>query len=346
MKSFRLAIGFLFGLIPVAQCTLEPAYAQSAGSSALATCGTATYTAGQIYPTTQDTTGKQCVNAAVSVNASITGFTPTAGATAALSASGTSADVGLPAGTDIVVTSPSTNTVPVFIRMQAGAGTAVTTDMPIVPGAAVGFHILTATHLSGITGGTAATLQIQGGAGLATGYGGGGGGSSSNASVSTNGAANPASSTQVGVSDGTNLQKVVAPIALGDGVNGNNTVSTGGFVWNGTTWDRMPGTTAGVKTTPGIATYSTTDKGGTITSGGVAQSAIASNASRKSWCVQNDPAATEILSVRLNGTASATTGTILQPGYQACSQPGLLDTAAVSVFAATTGHRWFGFEGQ
>lgn len=96
----------------------------------------------------------------------------------------------------------------------------------------------------------------------------------------------------------------------------------------------------------GTTSYSTTDKGGTITLGGTAQPAIASNASRKIFCIQNDPAATEVLSVRLNGTASATSGTILSAGQQACSQPGSLDTSAVSVFAATTGHRFFGFEGQ
>lgn len=96
----------------------------------------------------------------------------------------------------------------------------------------------------------------------------------------------------------------------------------------------------------GVSTYTTTDKGGTLTSGGAAQAAIASNASRKIWCIQNDPSASEILSVRVNGTASATTGTILQAGQQACNSAGSLDTTAVSVFAATTGHRWFGFEGQ
>lgn len=96
----------------------------------------------------------------------------------------------------------------------------------------------------------------------------------------------------------------------------------------------------------GVTSYSTTDKGGTIATGGTAQAAIASNASRKIWCIQNDPAATENLSVRLNGTASATAGIILQAGVQACSAPGALDTAAVSVFGATTGHRFFGFEGQ
>lgn len=96
----------------------------------------------------------------------------------------------------------------------------------------------------------------------------------------------------------------------------------------------------------GVGTYTATDKGGTITTGGTAQNAIASNASRKIWCIQNDPSATEILSVRSNGTASATAGTILQAGAQACTPSGQTDTAAISVFAATTGHRWFGFEGQ
>ncbi len=97
---------------------------------------------------------------------------------------------------------------------------------------------------------------------------------------------------------------------------------------------------------PTPLTVTTTDRGGTITSGGVAQAAIALNASRKTWCITNDPAATEVLNVRSNGTASATTGVPLQPGWQACNQPGTVDTSAVSVFGATTGHRWFGSEAQ
>lgn len=94
------------------------------------------------------------------------------------------------------------------------------------------------------------------------------------------------------------------------------------------------------------ATSATTDKGGTITSGGAAQTAIASNTARKSWCIQNDPASTETLYVRVNGTASATSGVALSPGQQACNPPDLIDTAAVSVFAATTSHRWYGSEAQ
>lgn len=90
----------------------------------------------------------------------------------------------------------------------------------------------------------------------------------------------------------------------------------------------------------------TTDKAGTLTSGGTAQTAIALNTSRKGWCIQNPVSATEDLFVRVNGTASATTGVDLSPGFQACNLPSLIDTAAVSVFAATTSHTWLGFEVQ
>lgn len=107
-----------------------------------------------------------------SISASLAGFSPTAGATVALASSGTSADAALPAGTDVVVTNPS-STVTAFFRIQAGAGTALATDQPILPGAAIGIHVGTATHISAITGGSSVTLQIQGGSGLAAGYGGG-----------------------------------------------------------------------------------------------------------------------------------------------------------------------------
>lgn len=99
-----------------------------------------------------------------------------------------------------------------------------------------------------------------------------------------------------------------------------------------------------VTTTPVVVT--TTDRGGTITAGTTAQTAIAANTSRKGWCIQNDPAATESLWVRANGAASATTGAELVAGAQACNQAGTIDQTAISVYAVTTGHRWFGSETQ
>lgn len=90
----------------------------------------------------------------------------------------------------------------------------------------------------------------------------------------------------------------------------------------------------------------TTDKAGTITTGGTAQTAIASNASRRTWCIQNPSNATESLRVRSNGTASASTGIELVAGAMACNQTGTVDTSAVSIFGLTTGHAWNGFETQ
>lgn len=92
--------------------------------------------------------------------------------------------------------------------------------------------------------------------------------------------------------------------------------------------------------------YNTTDKSGTITTGGVAQTAIAANIYRKVWCVQNPSTASEVLYVRLSGTASASTGTVLQAGQQACNQADSIDTGAVSVFAATTSHAFLAWEGE
>lgn len=44
---------------------------------------------------------------------------------------------------------------------------------------------------------------------------------------------------QMMVSDGTNLQRLLAPIILGDGVNGNNMESAGIWGWNGASWDKV-----------------------------------------------------------------------------------------------------------
>lgn len=61
--------------------------------------------------------------------------------------------------------------------------------------------------------------------------------------IGANGSANPANSQQLGMSDGTNLQKWLAAIALADGVNGNNTGAVAAWLYNGTTYDRARGDT-------------------------------------------------------------------------------------------------------
>lgn len=95
-----------------------------------------------------------------------------------------------------------------------------------------------------------------------------------------------------------------------------------------------------------VITYNPTDKYGTITVGGTAQTAIAANPYRLKWCIQNDPSETENLTVRSGAAASATSGTVLTPGTQACNPPDVIDRGIVSVLAATTGHKFRGFEGE
>ena len=144
-------------------------------------------------------------------------------------------------------------------------------------------------------------------------------------------------------SPGSDATKAVAV----QGVTGGKAVSTSSA--QSGTWTMQPGNTP--NTTPWLfsispVTVTTTDKSGTITTGGTAQTPIALNASRKQWCIQNDPAATEVLYVRVNGTAAPGVGAALSPGDQVCSSGNMIDTAAVSVFAATTGHVFEGWEKQ
>ncbi len=101
-----------------------------------------------------------------------------------------------------------------------------------------------------------------------------------------------------------------------------------------------------------------TDRGGTITLGGTAQTLAASNASRKSLVVQNpctltgqgSIAALEDLYVSVTGSATVA-GAGNFADLPACSSVeiswnGTVITAAVSVNAATTGHRWSATESQ
>jgi len=154
-----------------------------------------------------------------SISASLSGFTPTAAATANVTdVVNTSQDVALPAGTDVVVTNKGS--VDVNFRIQVGAGTAVSTDQTLKAGAAVGLHVGTATHLSVIaptgtgTGATAGQVNIQGGAGLATGYGGSSSSGSSGAiygpTATGSAAANP-------------------PVQAGGTINGGATGNVQGF---------------------------------------------------------------------------------------------------------------------
>jgi hypothetical protein len=159
---------------------LSPLAAQVPGSGDLllrvvTTCGTlpAAYTAGQDRFAVMDINGNFCT--AASVSASIAGFAPGA-AFANLTATGSSADVALPAGT--VVLFQNTGTTAVSCTLSIGAGTAVANENIIQPASWLAFTVGSNTHGSCIdqTGSVSNVVVLTGGSGIPTGSGGGSGG--------------------------------------------------------------------------------------------------------------------------------------------------------------------------
>lgn len=90
------------------------------------------------------------------------------------------------------------------------------------------------------------------------------------------------------------------------------------------------------------------DYSGSITTGGTAQTTAPANARRVFLRVENPPSATEALFVRYDGTATnnspSVNSTELGPGdvdeYWATGGTGFCPGGAVSVIAATTGHKF------
>lgn len=75
-----MTLRYLLALVAVSWLTWwTPAFAQTAQSVVVITCGTppVTYTAGLAYPDTQDPNGKKCVNATVSATISVAPVTTT-----------------------------------------------------------------------------------------------------------------------------------------------------------------------------------------------------------------------------------------------------------------------------
>lgn len=105
------------------------------------------------------------------------------------------------------------------------------------------------------------------------------------------------------------------------------------FTWDGTTW--LPSGAAGSSSAP--ANYQPTDKSGTITLGGVAQTQITANASRHGCIVQNQSSADLWLN-DLGVTAAAIQPSIWLPAgaVWTCSTGGT-SLLAISIYGATTG---------
>lgn len=75
--KLRVSWPVLLGFALLMMLCVTDAHSQTVGSTAVASCGTVTYTAGQLYPPTQDTTGKGCVNATVSASVTVAPLTST-----------------------------------------------------------------------------------------------------------------------------------------------------------------------------------------------------------------------------------------------------------------------------
>jgi hypothetical protein len=99
------------------------------------------------------------------------------------------------------------------------------------------------------------------------------------------------------------------------------------------------------------AAVTATDRGGSMTTGGTAQNAMSSNASRAGCWVQNPVNATEDLYVSSTTSATTTAGAgddadLAPGGSWSCVQGSNVIQSAISVNAATSGHAYIAKETQ
>lgn len=182
----------------------------------VSTCGGVTFIVGDGVNGTVDTTGKQCVNATVSVSASIAGFTPSNHYATLTATASSSASTAIPTNTGSVVLY-NTGTSAVSCTFASGAAVGVANNEIIQPASSVGYSTTGYDHVACIdqTGSASNLVILSGGAGLFAGASGGGGGSGGGGASSTFGAAFPSVGTAAGMSDGTNMLAV-----RGDNTNG------------------------------------------------------------------------------------------------------------------------------
>lgn len=105
----------------------------------------------------------------------------------------------------------------------------------------------------------------------------------------------------------------------------------------------MQGISGGTPIAVTIGTNTYTDASSTITSGGTAQTALASSGTRKRFIIYNNDT-TEVLCYNLTGTATLTTqGSLCLSPSSSSQSGGFVDmevTNAISVIATTTGHKY------
>lgn len=232
------------------------AYAQTPGNArVVSSCGTPdqTYTAGTNKPLTQDTTGKTCVDATVVVPPVTAVSAADAAATSPVTAPGAAKPMNESLFGELWV-APSLGGVPV---LGADTSTFTAGTSTIFSG---GFYQTTATDnplTDGKWGAWQMTAQragfvnLRNASGAETGLAAAplfvGPGTTSTGAAASDAAAPFA--TQMMVSNSIGVVRLLTPSVLGAGVTGNNMLASGSYVYNGASFDPMPGSAAlGVST--------------------------------------------------------------------------------------------------
>ena len=254
MRNWYLTATLPFLLLPY------EAHAQAQQAQVVANCGTvnSTYNPGTPAVVTQDTTGKECVNA----TAQFTGFTPTPSYTTLTATGSSSTSTALPTGPTVIFY--NTGTVAVSCSI-ANSATATTNQDIIEPGGALVYTPAGITHGACIdqTGTTSNVVVLSGGAGtptIASGQSGGGGISSTVTLAAGSALAGKVGIDQTtpGTTNGVSLAQVgAATISTGTGAQGAGTPRVTVATDTATVAGSAPGTagtaSANVLTVQGIA---------------------------------------------------------------------------------------------
>jgi hypothetical protein len=267
------------------------------------------------------------------LSASIAGFTPNGSVSTPLSATTATGNVALPTGAVVIIGNSGTSTA--FITLGVGSGTVSTASgIPVAPGSIVGLTVGSNTFLAAITAAGTATINIAGGTGLFSGAGGGGTGGGGGGSVTQGTSPWVDNITQFGGS-----AVVTGTGAAGAGIP-RVTVSNDSVV------------TANQGTTPWVTTPNTTTPttlaGGTVTTGGAFQTALAANTLRTAGAVQNTSTHTAYVYWLGSGTATLLNSRQIYAGgvFDCMNASGAVIKTAVQWTTGTTGDPFVVSENQ
>ena len=151
-------------------------------------------------PAIQGVTGGVPVPISGSVTASFSQFAPNGNYSTPLTVGATSARTTVPSGGGSTVAVYNAGSNAAFVQLGNSSVVATAASDQVAPGGFLCFAVGANTNIAAIETAGATTINVSGGSGGCAGSG-GGGGSGSNASVGTNGATIPGSSTQIGIKD-------------------------------------------------------------------------------------------------------------------------------------------------